>query len=80
MVLGLLFIFALCLAPYYLLLAPWVARQEGVMALDVLHTFSLELLSLSICLDLLIYCFSVPSFPQDSWMLSCHREWGARGD
>lgn len=71
MVPGLLFIFALCLEPYYLLLAPWVAWQEGVMALDVLHTFSL---------DPLISCFSVPSFPQASWMLSCHRELGERGD
>nr|KAF6381077.1 hypothetical protein mPipKuh1_000150 [Pipistrellus kuhlii] len=60
----------------YLLLAPWVAQQEGIMALDVPHTFSLELLSLSSWLDLLIYCFSVPSSPQDSWMLSCHRVGG----
>ncbi|KAK2491772.1 hypothetical protein MC885_011304 [Smutsia gigantea] len=29
MVLGLLLVFALCLAPYHLLLAPWVAGQEG---------------------------------------------------
>lgn len=77
--LGLLFIFALCLVPYYLLLAPWVVWQAGVMGLDVLHTFSLELLSLNSCLDLLIYCFSVPNFPQDSWVLSCHREWGEKG-
>lgn len=75
--LGLLFIFALCLAPSYLLLAPWVAQQEGIMVLDVPHTFSLEMLSFSSCLDLLI-CFSVPSSPQDSWMLSCHRV-GGRG-
>lgn len=34
MVLGLLLVFALCLAPYHLLLAPWVAGQEGITGFD----------------------------------------------
>lgn len=82
MVLGLLLVFALCLAPYHLLLAPWVAGQEGAAdgdgggcraasTLDVLHTLSLALLSLNSCLDPLIYCFSVRSFRQDCWALGC---------
>ncbi|XP_065734421.1 platelet-activating factor receptor-like [Phocoena phocoena] len=82
MVLGHLLVFALCLAPYHLLLAPWVAGQEGTVGrddrgcqatstLDVLHTLSLALLSLNSCLDPLIYCFSVRSFCQDCWALSC---------
>uniref|UniRef100_G3SPC6 G-protein coupled receptors family 1 profile domain-containing protein n=1 Tax=Loxodonta africana TaxID=9785 RepID=G3SPC6_LOXAF len=73
MVLGLLLVFVLCLAPYHLLLAPWVAGQEGAAGgdgggchatstLDVLHTLSLALLSLNSCLDPLIYCFSVRRF------------------
>ncbi|XP_076986577.1 platelet-activating factor receptor-like [Tamandua tetradactyla] len=81
MVLGLLLVFALCLAPYHLLLAPWVARQESIAGddhggcraastLDVLHTLSLALLSLNSCLDPLIYCFSVRRFRQDCWALS----------
>lgn len=90
MVLGLLLVFAVCLAPYHLLLAPWVAGQEGVAGrgdngcraastLDVLHTLSLALLSLNSCLDPLIYCFSVRRFRQDCWALSCRPEAGAPG-
>lgn len=82
MVLGHLLVFALCLAPYHLLLAPWVAGQEDTVGrddrgcqatstLDVLHTLSLAQLSLNSCLDPLIYCFSVRSFCQDCWALSC---------
>ncbi|XP_006867668.1 PREDICTED: platelet-activating factor receptor-like [Chrysochloris asiatica] len=82
MVLGLLLVFALCLAPYHLLLAPWIAGQESAVGddgggcraastLDVLHTLSLALLSLNSCLDPLIYCFSVRRFRQDCWALSC---------
>ncbi|XP_037355722.1 platelet-activating factor receptor-like [Talpa occidentalis] len=82
MVLGLLLVFALCLAPYHLLLAPWVAGQQSATGgdgggcragstLDILHTLSLALLSLNSCLDPLIYCFSVRRFRQDCWALSC---------
>ncbi|XP_007948655.1 platelet-activating factor receptor-like [Orycteropus afer afer] len=83
MVLGLLLVFVVCLAPYHLLLAPWVARQEGgagggchaASTLDVLHTLSLALLSLNSCLDPLIYCFSVRRFRQDCWALSRRAGW-----
>lgn len=83
MVLGLLLVFAVCLAPYHLILAPWVARQEGddvdngdgecsvPSTLDVLHTLSLALLSLNSCLDPLVYCFSLRRFRQDCRGLSC---------
>lgn len=90
MVLGLLLVFALCLAPYHLLLAPWVTGQEvaasregggcrATSTLDVLHTLSLALLSLNSCLDPLIYCFSVRRFRQDCWALSCRLGVGASG-
>ncbi|XP_044526911.1 platelet-activating factor receptor-like [Gracilinanus agilis] len=83
MVLGLLLVFAVCLAPYHLILAPWVAGQEGndgdngesecqvPSTLDVLHTLSLALLSLNSCLDPLVYCFSLRRFRQDCRGLSC---------
>ncbi|XP_043847690.1 platelet-activating factor receptor-like [Dromiciops gliroides] len=83
MVLGLLLVFAVCLAPYHLILAPWVARQDGdegnngdsecpvPSTLDVLHTLSLALLSLNSCLDPLVYCFSLRRFRQDCRGLSC---------
>ena len=88
--LGLLLVFALCLAPYHLLLAPWVTGQEvaasregggcrATSTLDVLHTLSLALLSLNSCLDPLIYCFSVRRFRQDCWALSCRLGVGASG-
>ncbi|XP_048078010.2 platelet-activating factor receptor-like [Ursus arctos] len=91
MVLGLLLVFALCLAPYHLLLAPWVAGREGATGgdgggcraastLDVLHTLSLALLSLNSCLDPLIYCFSVRRFRQDCWALGCRPGLGAPGE
>uniref|UniRef100_A0A4W2D9S7 G-protein coupled receptors family 1 profile domain-containing protein n=2 Tax=Bos TaxID=9903 RepID=A0A4W2D9S7_BOBOX len=90
MVLGLLLVFALCLAPYHLLLAPWVTGQEvaasregggcrATSTLDVLHTLSLALLSLNSCLDPLIYCFSVRRFRRDCWALSCRLGVGAPG-
>nr|XP_035921213.1 platelet-activating factor receptor-like [Halichoerus grypus] len=90
MVLGLLLVFALCLAPYHLLLAPWLAGREGATGgdggecraastLDVLHTLSLALLSLNSCLDPLIYCFSVRRFRQDCWALGCRSGLGAPG-
>ncbi|XP_055257340.1 C-X-C chemokine receptor type 3-like [Moschus berezovskii] len=89
-VLGLLLVFALCLAPYHLLLAPWVTGQEvaasrgggrcrATSTLDVLHSLSLALLSLNSCLDPLIYCFSVRRFRQDCWALSCRLGVGASG-
>lgn len=88
--LGLLLVFALCLAPYHLLLAPWVAGQEGVTGvdrsgcyatstLDVLHTLSLALLSLNSCLDPLVYCFFVRRFRQDYWALSSRTWVGGSG-
>ncbi|KAF3820047.1 hypothetical protein GH733_015556 [Mirounga leonina] len=80
MVLGLLLEFALCLAPYHLLLAPWLAGREGAAStLDVLHTLSLALLSLDSCLDPLIYCFSVRRFRRDCWALGCRSGLGAPG-
>ncbi|XP_032016082.1 transmembrane protein-like [Hylobates moloch] len=81
MVLGFLLVFALSLAPYHLLLAPWVARRDddgdwcrAASTLDILHTLSLALLSLNSCLDPLICCCFVRRFHQDCcWALSCPR-------
>ncbi|XP_044092690.1 P2Y purinoceptor 6-like [Neovison vison] len=89
-VLGLLLVSALCLAPYHLLLAPWVAGREGAASsdgfgcraastLDVLHALSRALLSLNSCLDPLIYCFSVCRFRQDGCALGSRPRLGARG-
>ncbi|XP_055110647.1 G-protein coupled receptor 20-like [Symphalangus syndactylus] len=81
MVLGFLLVFALSLAPYHLLLAPWVARRDddgdrcrAASTLDILHTLSLALLSLNSCLDPLICCCFVRRFHQDCcWALGCPR-------
>ncbi|XP_062450354.1 platelet-activating factor receptor-like [Rhea pennata] len=67
MVLGMLLVFAVCVAPYHLTLAPWVGgRAAGgcgpPAALDVLHTLSVALLSLNSCIDPLVYCFAIKRF------------------
>ncbi|KAM9116563.1 G-protein coupled receptor 183-like [Pangshura tecta] len=73
MVLGMLLVFVVCVAPYHLTLAPWVAGRtqspgcSPPSTLDVLHTLSVALLSLNSCIDPLIYCFSIKRFRADLW-------------
>ncbi|OXB77829.1 UNVERIFIED_CONTAM: hypothetical protein H355_000584 [Colinus virginianus] len=70
-VLGMLLVFAVCVAPYHLMLAPWVGSRTPTppcsppAALDVLHTLSVALLSLNSCLDPLVYCFCIRRFRAD---------------
>lgn len=65
MALGMLLVFAVCVAPYHLMLAPWVGSRPPTppcgppAALDVLHVLSVALLSLNSCLDPLVYCFCI---------------------
>ncbi|XP_015738753.2 LOW QUALITY PROTEIN: platelet-activating factor receptor-like [Coturnix japonica] len=71
MVLGMLLVFAVCVAPYHLMLAPWVGSRPPTppcgppAALDVLHVLSVALLSLNSCLDPLVYCFCIRRFRAD---------------
>ncbi|XP_065600865.1 platelet-activating factor receptor-like [Cyrtonyx montezumae] len=71
MVLGMLLVFAVCMAPYHLTLAPWVGSWPPTppcgppAALDVLHVLSVALLSLNSCLDPLVYCFCIRRFRAD---------------
>ncbi|NWR36748.1 PTAFR factor, partial [Tachuris rubrigastra] len=71
MVLGMLLVFAVCVAPYHLTLAPWVGSRPPAPpcgppdTLDVLHALSVALLSLNSCLDPLVYCFSIRRFRAD---------------
>ncbi|XP_021231186.1 platelet-activating factor receptor-like [Numida meleagris] len=71
MVLGMLLVFAVCVAPYHLTLAPWVGSRPPTppcgppAALDVLHALSVALLSLNSCLDPLVYCFCIQRFRAD---------------
>uniref|UniRef100_A0A452I7P2 G-protein coupled receptors family 1 profile domain-containing protein n=1 Tax=Gopherus agassizii TaxID=38772 RepID=A0A452I7P2_9SAUR len=73
MVLGMLLVFVVCVAPYHLTLAPWVASRRQSpgcsppSTLDVLHTLSVALLSLNSCIDPLIYCFAIKRFRADLW-------------
>uniref|UniRef100_A0A8C9F3T8 G-protein coupled receptors family 1 profile domain-containing protein n=1 Tax=Pavo cristatus TaxID=9049 RepID=A0A8C9F3T8_PAVCR len=71
MVLGMLLVFAVCVAPYHLMLAPWVGSRPPTppcgppATLDVLHVLSVALLSLNSCLDPLVYCFCIRRFRAD---------------
>lgn len=71
MALGMLLVFAVCVAPYHLMLAPWVGSRPPTppcgppAALDVLHVLSVALLSLNSCLDPLVYCFCIRRFRAD---------------
>ncbi|XP_068773336.1 platelet-activating factor receptor-like [Struthio camelus] len=71
MALGMLLVFAVCVAPYHLTLAPWVGSRPPApgcgppAALDVLHTLSVALLSLNSCIDPLVYCFAIRRFRAD---------------
>uniref|UniRef100_A0A8C8RAT9 G-protein coupled receptors family 1 profile domain-containing protein n=1 Tax=Pelusios castaneus TaxID=367368 RepID=A0A8C8RAT9_9SAUR len=71
MVLGMVLVFVVCVAPYHLTLAPWVAGRPRApscgppSSLDILHSLSVALLSLNSCIDPLIYCFSIKRFRAD---------------
>ncbi|KYO48046.1 platelet-activating factor receptor [Alligator mississippiensis] len=73
MVLGMLLVFAVCVAPYHFILVPWMDSHTGAphcrppSTLDNLHTLSVALLSLNSCIDPLIYCFSIKRFRADLW-------------
>ncbi|XP_074832649.1 platelet-activating factor receptor-like isoform X2 [Carettochelys insculpta] len=73
MVLGVLLVFVVCVAPYHLTLAPWVASRtpspgcSPPSSLDILHSLSIALLSLNSCIDPLIYCFAIRRFRADLW-------------
>lgn len=71
MVLGMLLIFAL----YHLLVAPWVARQEGIRVVVLCHLHAQRSVypqpGAAEPQDPLIYCVSMHCFLQDCWVLSC---------
>uniref|UniRef100_A0A8D2L1Z9 G-protein coupled receptors family 1 profile domain-containing protein n=1 Tax=Varanus komodoensis TaxID=61221 RepID=A0A8D2L1Z9_VARKO len=68
LVLGMLLVFAVCVAPYHLFLVP-------PSFLDNLHMLSVALLSLNSCIDPLIYCFSLKHFRTDLWAMVRRAAW-----
>nr|XP_005988588.2 PREDICTED: platelet-activating factor receptor-like [Latimeria chalumnae] len=71
MVLGMVVVFVVCIAPYHIILVPWVMGRTlsldcvSSSIIDILHWVSIALLSLNSCIDPLIYCFSVKRFRVD---------------